>query len=383
MRSATLRVPFKNSNNRFASSMFTAPQPVSSTFTTVQIPIEQSSQTVAKAIKDQQKEQQNKSNNSKWYQKKWKSPAMLGTGAATGIIIKKIHPDAAESENESLKTEFAELEQENKGQLDNAKQIQKINLILQARYLNSKDTQTAAPKLHDLFLKIKKDLGITENIELRLEIIDDTTTTTADATYLPQYNCILINSNYNNWDSFQIIRVLVHELEHVKQIYHYPDSYKLSNLEEYQKSKIKGEKSDTGAHLKAETGADASAAGYFDCPECLSEIAKQFETKQNPLLNYNPQELQSGHFTTELGYFAPEDYDPYIQRACTEGDLCQGHKILGKPKTIKYSKQHDAMKYDSYYAQQYDQDYLNQKFNTLREQKQSELPVELFLPKSV
>ncbi len=129
-------------------------------------------------------------------------------------------------------------------------------------------------------------------------------------------------------------------------------------------------------------GADAAAAGFFDCPECLHEISTESQQENNALRKYNPQELQSGHFTTELGYFAKPDYEPYYQRACLEGESCEAHTKLGQPKKIGYSKFFDSgMKYDQHYGQIYDQNYLKQKYNEQREALKNTFPADLYLPK--
>lgn len=366
MRSLNVSRPLQGTKQTFSTN---SSPTQSQTNTTVQIPVESSNQALAKVI-DEQKQEQGSSKKSKWYQGKWKY--FTGLGPTAGML-------GNESSKNSISNKEPIVSNENMLQDE---LIKKDNYKSDQRFLNSQKAELIAPKLNSTFLKIKKLLGIQEDIHLRINTNTDNFSLNADALFLPQYNCIIINAEYSNWSPFQIIRTLVHELEHVKQIYHYPDSYKLSSLKAYQTSKIKGKKSETGEHLKAETGADASAAGFFDCPECLHEISKQYEKAKNPLLKYNPEELQSGYFTTELGYFAPKDYQPYIKRACLDGELCEGHKILGKPKTIKSQNQDDFMKYDLNHTTEYDQGYLKQKFNTLRKQKQSKLPVELFLPKS-
>lgn len=364
MRSAQFQIPFKNTKNQFTSRMFTNQNPTHPS-TTVQIPIEQSNASLAKVMQEQQQEQDH-SKKSKWYQnKKWEYPGILAAGTATGITVENVHADF-------------EPDHEKKAQ-----EMDQINRLLQERYLKSEDTQKIAPKLYALFLKIKNDLGITENIELRIEKFQDNSVITADATYLPQYNCILIKEYYTEWNSIDLIRVLAHELEHAKQALHYFGSYKLSSLQDYQTSQIEGIESETGTHLKAETGADASAAGYFDCPKCLQEIAKNLKESDHPLLQYHPQGLPSGHFTTKLGYFAPQDYDSYIERACKDGELCEAHTLLGKPKKIGYPKNVlESMKFDPHFAQQYNKDYLAQKYNEQRLQLEYSMPTELFLPKS-
>ncbi len=207
MRSATTKLPISVTNTQFANN---SQQPTPKT--TVQIPVEQSNQSLAKVVQEQQN--QNSSNQSKWYQnKKLKYFTGLGAGAAINISTRELEKKTAQPSN-----------------MFPDENIQKEDLKSEQRFLNSDPAEIAAPHLHTLFLKIKERLKITENIQLRIEQVHDNFSLNADATYLPQYNCIIINADYSSWNAFQIIRVLVHELEHVKQIHHYPDSYKLSSL---------------------------------------------------------------------------------------------------------------------------------------------------------
>jgi hypothetical protein len=433
MRSATFSVPFKNANNRFAST--TQNQPLSQKIT-VQIPIEQSNESLAQVIQDQQQDQSS-SNQSKWYQdKKWKYFTGLGTGAATGIalqntnayseiedqqaIMQRLRSDKRQQKlqeklkelkqaQERLQKEFEELKQAQlQKELEELKQefanlggdlkrvltsetfenLQKAdpkNIIPIYQHLinvrknslqTSLDAKTFDPELYALFLKIKKDLGITENIDFRIASFENSGLQGAPAAYSHQFQTIMLMKDYKKIDKNQIIYLLSHELEHVRQYLHYPGSYQIATYGDLKESLNLGEQSPTGIHLKAETGADANAMGYFDCPECLKYNAA--DRKKHPMAQYQPRDLPSGYFTTPLGYFAAEDIEPYIERACKEGELCKAHKMLGDPKEINTSL---PKKFDPYFQAKQNQNKMNQKYNENLNRRGKSLPLEFYLPK--
>jgi uncharacterized protein YbcI len=198
-------------------------------------------------------------------------------------------------------------------------EIEYIENVL-ANSVNAKD---ADPELYDVFLKIKKDMGIDEDVTLRIRTDDAFTN---DAEYDPFFYIVLINKNYKNESKSFIVNALVHELEHHRQYNRYFGSYAFSNLEDRRNSVRLGTQSPTGIHLKLEAGAEATAAGYFDCSECLKDIAN----KRNALEYNSDPNLPSGYFRSTCGYFVKEDYDPYIERALQDGKLCKGHELLSK-----------------------------------------------------
>ncbi len=189
----------------------------------------------------------------------------------------------------------------------------------------SKDAKDHDPEIYKLFLKIKEALGVTENINFRIGTAECIILENNIASYNWNFNTLTLHEDYKNLDPINLIQTIAHELEHMKQFYHYPDSYHIPSFKELIYSKKQGIQSKTGIHLKAETGADANTAGYFDCPKCLEYLANN---RENPLLKHNPQNLPSGYFTTQLGYFSEKDYKDYIARACLDGELCKAHKLI-------------------------------------------------------
>lgn len=98
-------------------------------------------------------------------------------------------------------------------------------------------------------------------------------------------------------DNPHLIETLAHELEHYRQKNKYAGSYH-------------GDDS-----VMKETGADAAAAGYVECYQCLRKIASCSQEQQD-----------------SSGYFCQDDYLPYLIRAKEEGCLCQMHAEQEKQK---------------------------------------------------
>ena len=71
---------------------------------------------------------------------------------------------------------------------------------------------------------------------------------------------------------------------------------------------------------KLEIGADAAAADYQYCSDCLQEVS-DFQG-----YSYSPQDTYFGYITTPAGYFSDEDYKLYRDRAKEDCALCLAHK---------------------------------------------------------
>jgi hypothetical protein len=175
------------------------------------------------------------------------------------------------------------------------------------------------PELYEVFLQIKKDYGITEDIELRiskpLDMQNNNQNITNSCandhsnsyahTKLPLF--IVLREDYKSWSKPLTIHVLAHELEHCRQQLEYPASYSLNTQIPWNK-------------ILGEQAADAAAADYQYCNECLMTI---------PRLKYdyysNPKETDFGYITTENGYFSHEDFMLYIIRATMDNAKCKAH----------------------------------------------------------
>ncbi len=332
-------------NNRFlkTTSLQNQTRPYSS-----QIPLEQSNKALQKVL-----EEEPKSKKSNWYQgKKWKYSLAAGLGGLYGY---KTYKKVTKENQEKFKHYWM---------------------------INSKDAKDHDPKIYELFLKIKKDLGITENIDLRIGNNDRGMH--SSATHNNALKTIFLNNNYTTWHPIARIQILAHELGHVKQYHDYPDSYHIPPLYKILFFHLTGQ--DLGVKLKAETGADANAAGYFDCPECLQHVSNELITEDtNHLLLHAPQDLPFGYFSTPLGYFSGIDYLPYIQRAYLDGELCEAHTLAKKSKFSKFlwdQKANNAMynpldlSFKSFITGY--KDFLEEN----DEEFIKNLPVELFLPKT-
>ncbi len=403
MRSLNVSKPLQGAKQPFSTNSSPA-QPQSNT--TVSIPVESSNQALAKVI-DEQKQEQDSSKKSKWYQEKWKYFTGLGAGAATGIQSQDAYSTTDFEKTSDFnflrnkvkkdKLEFAKLELEFEQlfgtKLKDLFTIESYKLLIsnlpeaiksvkffinhgKERIATSYDAQTKDPNLYNLFLKIKDDLGITENIQLRIGNYRNAGLQGGFAGYSHPFKTIMISEDYNQIKKELLIFTLAHELGHVQQYFHYPEIYHIPTHDELIQSMKKGIKSKTNIHRKAETSADANAAGYFDCPECLK--SRRDNIYYHPLAQYDPLEEGSKDFTVG-GYFSPQDYDSYIQRAYLDGQLCQGHKLLGTPKDIDRSI---PKKHDSFYQAKQAKNYLNKKYNQSLDNRNQNLPAELFLPKS-
>jgi len=105
-----------------------------------------------------------------------------------------------------------------------------------------------------------------------------------------------------------VLSTIVHELEHCRQRNKFFGSYHIDNIKKQK---------DT---LRKEVAADAAAADYLYCFECLSELSK------SKGWHHDPHETKYGYFTSSQGYFLQKDYDIYADRARKDGALCYAHK---------------------------------------------------------
>ena len=176
------------------------------------------------------------------------------------------------------------------------------------------DVATVDSDLYKVILRIKKDIGISDNVPVRIAkkgfapkyFGDKDTKASARAYYSSYLDCIVLSHKYRSWNKSSLIATLVHEFEHYRQYHKYHGSYG-SDFEEKD-------------NLKLETGADAAAAGYFDCPKCLKELQ---ETKGI----HAPYETDEGYFSSPGGYFSNDDYQPYIDRVMEDCELCHAHEV--------------------------------------------------------
>lgn len=177
----------------------------------------------------------------------------------------------------------------------------------------SDDIADVDPELYSVILKIKKDIGIAEDVPVRIAK-KGKSILPADAlgAYNPRLDCIFLQNDINVQRRSNLIHILVHEFEHYRQNHNYHGSFHVKHLNPEQIKKT---------NLSQETGADAASAGYFDCPDCLKEI-------QADAWPHNPHETDQGHFSTPKGYFSNTDYDDYIKNSECEERFCAPHKDI-------------------------------------------------------
>jgi hypothetical protein len=174
------------------------------------------------------------------------------------------------------------------------------------------------PELYNVFLKIKEDYGIVEDIHFRmLKPLNATNLNTleTDAYFLyadndpafVNYPFLIINSAYKSWTQPETIHILAHELEHCRQRAAHSGSYSLKNNKEQ------------GSNILSEQAADAASADYQYCKHCLNEIVTRFGH------THEPKDTDFGSITTSKGYFSCLDYMIYQQRAQEANALCKAH----------------------------------------------------------
>ena len=246
----------------------------------------------------------------KWYQgKTFKGVVAGGVGAAVSNAYKykKVQPVEKEAADKQKKDE-----ENDENDIHPAEEV----------FLKSVDVKEVDPDLYTVFLRIKKDMGVMEDIHFRILIDDYNNILASDSLGYSFMHCcvddndnatsatniLLLNKCCYGLPKAMIIQTIAHELEHFRQYHKYIGSYHPS-------IRIRKDKD----ILRVETGADAAAAGYLDCPECLKDCAKN-------KFPHEPHETEFGCFSSPNGYFSKEDFDPYIERAKCEGVACRAHR---------------------------------------------------------
>ncbi|OGB86056.1 hypothetical protein A3J41_03025 [candidate division TM6 bacterium RIFCSPHIGHO2_12_FULL_38_8] len=167
------------------------------------------------------------------------------------------------------------------------------------------------PEVYGVFLKIKKDMGINEHVNLYLRRDTDACpsfvafTSPLGDIWISE-SCIKIGLDHQK--KCLLISTLAHELEYYKQFCGYADS------KNWSLKSILFRFKDNQALMNI--GADASAADYMYCSKCL----KIMSLSRRCLLDYPEY--------SAIGYFLPKDYEIYRQRAHNEGALCPAHQFL-------------------------------------------------------
>ena len=196
-----------------------------------------------------------------------------------------------------------------------------INFINKHHLKNAKSTN---PELYKAFLQIKEDLGIKEDIKLNIFSQKTGQISTryerTNGIVFQGISIVFLNERVLKYPKEQIIFAMIHELAHIKQFLKHPDIYG-GNID-------KDEDPYGLDSRKQECSADACAAGYFNCYECL----KTTSLYKDPS---NPVNTNSGYFSTPKGYFSEQDILLYYERAKEEGNLCDAHKYQMKNPSYK------------------------------------------------
>lgn len=160
----------------------------------------------------------------------------------------------------------------------------------------SEDAAVVAPELNEVFVQITKDFGITENVRLRIwkdsELANVAAFTSPEGHYSNYSQTVYLGCVRDLFPS-KIIHNIAHELEHHRQFQKYPGSKPFSYVN----------------WADNEQGADAAAARYQQCSECLRIVSKDVT-----------EDVQ------KQGYFSSEDYESYAQEALIKGAQCLAHK---------------------------------------------------------
>ncbi len=276
----------------------------------------------SKHNQSEQQSQAGSGNQTKWYQgKPFKYGAGAGAVAGAGLLYKDYKDkesfekreqsdDAAEA-NSDLYATFLRSKHESIFSKDIS--FEQWLVWWNKFWAETDNVAVVYPELYKVFLRIKEDLGISEDVPIRIVKEGSDVIGTAGGFFFPALDSIVLAAHYRTRNTSDLISTIVHELEHYKQLHKYYGSFHADFLEPY-----------NHVELRVETAADAAAAGYFDCPECLKDRAYG-----RSFLKHDPRETDEGYITTEEGYFSKQDYDDYIKRAQCEGELCKAHRYIG------------------------------------------------------
>ncbi len=197
-------------------------------------------------------------------------------------------------------------------------------------FKETKDLAVEDPELYKACLRIKNDMGITQDVYFR---VTDPVYDYADmgkdqitGGFLPVYkkyehaivpsvNILLLCYDYKNRSKPLVIKTIVHELEHCRQRNKYFGSYHTEKT--FENNDLARKEGDA---IRGEVGADAAAADYMHCSACLDELSLQARH------DHDPKDTEYGYFTTIKGYFSKKDYLLYRDRAKKNCALCRAHK---------------------------------------------------------
>ena len=144
------------------------------------------------------------------------------------------------------------------------------------------------PEFYQCCKKVAGLVGIKENLNFIFYETNSLNFFTIVGYYQAGRKSIYINHEFYKANKALTIDTLVHELEHYRQFNNYSGSYK-------------------GKEPKfLETGADAAAAGFFECIDCLKKVRS----------NKNSIDL------AKKGYFYKNDYQCYVDRLKENPRLC-------------------------------------------------------------
>lgn len=155
------------------------------------------------------------------------------------------------------------------------------------------------------FDAIKKDLNVTENIHLYTHGNNrkNLGRYSPKMFMLENRSIILLNEKLLKDKLYRLfVYVAAHEVGHSLQFTNHKSAYTTNSLKSFLPQESK----------KLEIGADATAAGYQCCAHCLKHLQKKYGLDHNSAQH-------------EKGYFAKEDFQPYIDRAVEHNWMCPAH----------------------------------------------------------
>ena len=243
-----------------------------------------------------------------WYKSKWlQYPLLISLGGLTGLAIGNAVTESP------LFPRLIDMSRE---------------ALLGAAFKISQDVAYEDPELYEVFLKIKSDYGITDDVGLRILIplkdLEEKYPSfmsnllkkmyyRSGAFYMSKFNTIFFEWDYKKRPKNVLIRVLAHELEHHRQYKQFAGSY-------YDRSFDLLHKKKEIVRIKEEIGADVAAADYLYCFKCLEETGKI------TCFDHEPQETEAGYHTSPLGYISRPDNALWVKRAKEDCALCLAHK---------------------------------------------------------
>ena len=193
---------------------------------------------------------------------------------------------------------------------DKQKEIEAKNELLKPIHVAFEEQEKQPfQALVSIFNQMQKRLGISPIIPLHERCMKYTRG--CDAQYDFDKKCIDIDSEFLYLPPSVQIRTLLHELRHHMQL--------TENFESVQDDHSSNMRLTDEKRKKIEHDADLFATKQITCLPCLLAHKKQALEYQEKATSSESKQPR------ELGYFGPEDYEPFIAQAKMKKQWCKAH----------------------------------------------------------